>query len=101
MVYSEEELFSYCARIAQRFSKLTVSLIAEVWEAICRYIEHQLVNGKACSLVGLGKFSFIVKKIDNGTRGIIEQRIPVFDLNESFVRSHCLRRNKPFISNEV
>jgi nucleoid DNA-binding protein len=101
MVYTDEELFAYCARIAKRFSDLSVTLITEVWEAVCRYIENQLMNGKAASLVGLGKFSFQVKKMNNGTKGTIEQRQPVFELNESFVRTYCLRRTKQLVSNEV
>lgn len=49
MVYTEEELFEDCERIASRFSKIKKQTFSTIWEAICRYIEHQLINGKVCT----------------------------------------------------
>ena len=100
-MYSEVELFEDCERIASRFSKLKANEFNEIWETICRYIETQLKHGKACSLVGLGKFTFQSSKIDTGTSGIKEQRVPVFIINESFLRNYTLRMNKPFYNTEV
>ena len=100
-MYTEEELYEDCERIASRFSKIKAIEIAGIWDVICRYIENQLKNGKACSLIGLGKFTFLSKKIDGGTMGIKEQRTPVFVMNESFLRLHGLKYSKQYITSEV
>lgn len=60
-----------------------------------------LYCAQACNLAGLGKFSFKLKKMDTGTQGIVEQRVPVFVLSESFIRMYQLRTLKQHVSNEV
>lgn len=102
MVYTNQALFKDCERIAEKFSKLKKETFEFLFDIICRYIEHQITNGKACSLTPLGKFTFHVKKIDTGTQGILETRYPVFIPNEQFTRKYQLKyNNMGYASNEI
>lgn len=45
-MFSESELFDECEKKTAKFIKTREGTFAEIWDAICRYIDNQLENGK-------------------------------------------------------
>lgn len=60
-----------------------------------------MTNGKGCSLVGFCRFGFKVSSMDQGTRGVLEERIPAVAIAESFLRTYELKSRRVRISHEI